>query len=444
MAKLTASESKRLYDFASQFGNVKNNFDQIFGTLVTNPTAILTRIEQNGYSTITYRDIDGEPCSIDDKNLNYKIVGTGIKDKGEEILLSYHRNGSLAPAYSEDAWNGCFVGTLTTLSKQFLKFAQGNTSHYNVSSPNITVGDKPISYLERNAVKKAETVAIKNAEKSKTDVTARVNCDNPNIEYVDTDYSPLVTPKRWAELVGYIENRSSDEFGGFDNLSQLINYLTIIEIRTLLVKSRNDNSLVMSKDGKYVICNSGTKTKLFNKPIFFVAETSEKSERFISVTPLSDRRVLAELGFEEKDFNATPNRISFFDMTESVIYRYGKADVDLENEHSVLHCLKDRVERLPERFRVALLEKRLTYYMNDMDKAFDRQQIDPFYFKPFFDKDRKKIQFIIPVYKNDNPKEEIEYGYVLADVDGYWRVYTVLTADMVRNTIKPLSPYIHY
>lgn len=430
MHKFSMNEIQRLNKFAEKYGEVTNNFDKIFASKVTNPKVILNQMESKGCSKILYCDIDGEECTIEDKNLNYKLVGLGIKDRGDELFLSYFRNGSLAHPESRDAWNGCFVGTYKELHEKFLKYAMGNSNYDKLSVPNITINEPSTSIFEQSVQNKAKTVKTETKE--------------PDFEYVDTDYSPTVIPKRWSSLVDYIENHSNEEYGGFDNLSQLLNYLAIIEIRTITLFNEDKSKFITSKDDKYILCNSGTRTKLFNKPILFVAEYNDKFNKFTSAEPVSNRATLGELGFIEKDFNATPERVSFFDRTESVIYRYSKADVDLENEFSVMHCLKDRIDRLPEKFRVASLENRLTYYMNDMDKAFERHQIDPFYFKPFYNIELKRLQFIIPVYKNDNPREELEYGYALANKDGYWRVYTVFTAEMVRNLIKPLSPYTHY
>jgi len=381
---------------------------------------VIKTINQRGREEkhYTYFAVDGYEVDSDDESSHYKLLNTGYTCGGKPIYLSLYRFGS--------DWKGAYVVTLA-------EFIEMSNKYY---SQQVMKSDNSKYMSERE-----ETPFEQKINKSKKAVV--------------TQESLEIAPKNkeWQEVTNYIRLMCNSPSWVFDTVDKLVSYLYALELRILgrVRKSYEtgieSDSFRLSADKSNIYFNLGITNK-FGKSIYAIATTDYDSNtdtyKFTNVHVVRCRDMFLEYNFSNTDANFKPVFTSFFDADsgETPIFTSCLSDVDMENPNSITHCMIDNVSRLPKYIQNMSEDERVDLYFKKIQLSFERHAVDSFYFKPFYCIKNDAIEYIIPIYENDDVSGKIEYGFILGKSPrGFWGIYTVLTPEQCKNNIQVVQPF---
>lgn len=371
---------------------------------------------------IIYFTVDGYEVDESDSSAHYKLFNTGyVTTTGSPIYFSFYRNGS--------RWYGAFVVTLSEFKDMADKYYREQVQR--ATGGLVTISDRRETPFEKSVSSKVPN----NISAEAISDALRVSSGN----------------KAWQDVITYVRVMCSTPTWVFDSTDRLMSYLRAIEARVQGILKLVDNGgklpeeyIRLSEDKKYAYINTGIQSKL-SKPIFVAAELVEKEYSFNNVVVIRCRDMLAELGFSYASASAKPKKLSFFKENELPLFMKDILDVDIENPKSIIHCMVDNIERLPAYVQAMTEEERTDYYFRKLQLSFERQSVDSFYFKPFYCIKNDSIEYIVPIYENDDVTAKVEFGFILGvSPNGFWGIYTVLTAEQCKGSVQVLQPFLNF
>ena len=245
-------------------------------------------------------------------------------------------------------------------------------------------------------------------------------------------YSRLLIQKDWNPVNG-----------------NLINYIGSIVSRINSLRSKGKDVsryLMWNKDKKSALLNSALLDK-FGKNILFISEAYKKGDdtylSFVNVSLVDSKKMLYDNGFENLSSVGDIECVPFYDNSVSeLVFDARISDFDLENWHSLSHCIIDRKERFPEPWCNYSTEQLCQDIINAIELGISISKYDSGYIKPFYSRSRGKIQFIIPYHVGNNFQEAPELGIIVDKTKyGFWQVMTILEYSQAYTNIKSLSLY---
>lgn len=191
------------------------------------------------------------------------------------------------------------------------------------------------------------------------------------------------------------------------------------------------NSGLLDTYGKYILL----KVKLFETD--GVLQISSNDIRFVN-----GKVVLIEEGFSKENLNKNIERVSFVENdTTELVFRGEIEDFDLGNWFRLNHCINERRTRFPDEFVNYSDEAIYTDITKAIRIGLELNKFDHTYIKPTYNRKNDTINFIIPYHVGNNFQKKPELGIVVAYMNGFWQLMTILSSDDVEKDIMLFSMY---
>lgn len=361
------------------------------------------------YFTITYQEMDEF-----ESGKEVMWVDTGYSDIiGSPVYIQFTMS---------DYWTGALVGTETFILQSQLEYRRGK-------------GDiKTCEYIEGKLKSLGYTIDF---ESSDSDESSDKNMESvsqdkekDSKDFISMLFERLMIPNSWNEkaLSGYINS-------------------CIGRINSQLKAGVDCTGfLIFNEENKRVIFNSGLLDR-YGKPILIVAYVGTDSNSAMQLMYYSlsfcESKIfmLTTLGFSKSDLVRKIERVEFCDSPLNLMFADGIDDFDLDCRARLEHCVNERIDRFPEEYRTLPQDVLCSDLIKAVEVGVELNKCDRSYIKPFYNRSRDSIEFIIPYHIMGNFQKKPELGIVISYFDGYWQIMTILTREDVMNDIKLFNMY---
>lgn len=344
----------------------------------------------------------------------------------------------------ESDWIGAYVGTEDSIIAYQREYRIEKKGINSITKGSLL--DVADDYLDKGSCNnslstilstmKIEYEAAENKQESKESVEkvqvneADVVSISAKSDFIKQLYSMLMVPNSW-------------------DIYSLASYLDccISRINRLVVKDGvKDVFVVYNADKSKALMNSGLLDR-YGKTILLVTSTDKITK---SVSHLNRENVqiaqgkadLVALGFNKDELNLNIVRVPFYnESSKELVFTADIDDFDLESYYRLEHCIEERRDRFPE----AYADLTDDFIYSDVIKAIkiglELNKCDMNYIKPMYNKRNDCINFIIPYHVAGNFQKKPDLGIVVAYINGYWQVMTLLDSQMCMNNIKVFNMY---
>lgn len=380
------------------------------------------------YFTFTYQEM-----SEDESGKEVMWVDTGYTDIiGSPVYVQFTMS---------DYWTGALVGTETSILQNQLEYRRGRGDTetckflenrlrelgYSVTVEQSNKAELKSSSIENTEVKQDETnQVVTKQEEIKQDEFHEQNQES----FISSLYSKLMIPNNWNEkaLQGYIDSCISRINSCIRNGKDCSNFVIFNEAN----QRAAFNSGLLDRYGKsimivaYVYCDSSRVMQLMSTGLCFA-----ESKIFM----------LATLGFSKENLGKKIERVEFCDSPLNLMFADGIDDFDLECRSRLEHCVGDRLSRYPEEYQGLSQDVLCSDIVKAIELGVELNKCDRSYIKPFYNRSKDCIEFIVPYHVMGNFQKKPELGIVISYFDGYWQIMTILSREDAMNDIKLFNMY---
>lgn len=124
-----------------------------------------------------------------------------------------------------------------------------------------------------------------------------------------------------------------------------------------------------------------------------------------------------------------------------LVFVDGIEDFDLESRNRLEHCVEERRFRLPEQYTNAPSEVICADIIRAIGIGLELNKYDRNYIKPIYNRTNDAINFIIPYHVQNDFQKKPELGIVVAKIEDYWQIMTLLDYEDVLKDIKLFNMY---
>lgn len=315
-------------------------------------------------------------------------------------------------------WTGCFVGAEDTI----LEYQKNYRAAKNGDARGMLETQLGVDLSKLEGV----TVTLASDEEPKETVKVSHN-DN----FLKALYDKLLIPHSWTipNLDNYINcciARINSLIANGEDVSDCV------------VKNSSDslaliNSGLLDRFGKYILLI----TKVFNN------DSGRPDELGYTGLRIAGSKVaLCEDGFRKEHLNKTIERVSFTkNGLVDLIFTADIEDFDLDSRARLEHCIVERKFRFPDSYADATEEMICADITKAVELAVELNKYDRNYIKPIYNRKKDEIHFVIPYHVGNDFQKKPELGIVVAYVNEYWQIMTILEYEDVMRDIKLFNMY---
>ena len=204
--------------------------------------------------------------------------------------------------------------------------------------------------------------------------------------------------------------------------------------------STHGNGYTFSLDKKYCVINTGLMDKYGNY-IYILDHTPSIPNFYDKVISIVNNKAdLINFKFKINDAKYLPSPVQFFKDKRELIFDAEYDDFDLDDTAHLYHIIQERIGRFPKKYQretpLNLCEK----LKSSIRQAIMISKTDYKYIVPKYDFERQKIQFLIPLYLDNNLDESPELVLVIGKQDnGIWNIFTVLNSEDAYDDARLIS-----
>lgn len=230
------------------------------------------------------------------------------------------------------------------------------------------------------------------------------------------------------------------------NIYNLDEYLKTCIIRLNYLLKENENCIYckFNEDKSLALINSGLLDS-FGKYIYLVLKVRPLTDMYqlsIFDIQLAGSKVsLIKVGFDRDAVNLYIERVSFCSSNADLVFKGDLQDFDLENTARLTHCLVERRDRFPESWKSAGEDALFSDMLKAIEVALEINRYDHNYIKPIYHRKSNKIHFVIPYHVGNSFQTKPELGIVVALIEGFWQVMTILSSEDAKDDTRLFSLY---
>lgn len=203
----------------------------------------------------------------------------------------------------------------------------------------------------------------------------------------------------------------------------------------------------------YLVLNSTNTTAVFNSGLFDnfgkqilvrVGVLKEKEElRYTGLSIVESKTDLLNLGFSKSSISNQLVRVPFYNNSATeLIFSANIDDFDFDNYERISHCIKERIDRFPEKYRDVSLDVLCKDLITQVKLGVSISKYDMSYIKPIYYRKFDSIHFAIPYHLFGDFKNKPDLAVLVANYDDtFWQIMTVLEYDDALRNTRMVSPF---
>lgn len=367
---------------------------------------------------------DGTICAgftaTDEQNARYKIVPTGLKTKSskEPVLASFIR--------LPDGWTGVYFGTAKKIFE--LYSANYGAGPFNEEYKGILIKDN-VS-LDITTFGCSEKAIKENRYNGRAVNLNRVNQKVPHNKSL----------KLYKEIYDRLAYKEKFGDSNYYRLSFYIRSLfKAIEGQRVSTELRG-NGYLYSSDFKNLLVSTGL-IDTYGNFIYLIIQnnTLELQDITTDCVVMHSKSELLDYGFDREEIKQLPEKFKFVSDVSELIFSASLEDFDLDDEAHFNHIINERIHRFPKEYQNNGHRNICDKIKSSIEHAIKISKVDYRYVVPKYDLVSKSIQFIVPLYLDSIYGQRPELTLVVANRNGIWKVFTVLSVDDAYDNARLVS-----
>lgn len=370
------------------------------------------------YLTGKLRELSFADERVNNKMAEYLWVDTGYKTKDawkKIIYASFYK--------SPIGWNGVYIGTEDKLSKY--------VGHYNYKK--VTTNFENDKEEIEEQTQRDPAIDTENVEFGSyynedqvvgSDEHKEISKALNNNKFCLALYSKLLIKENWATSKG-CRNR-------------LIKYIDAIASKVQReLKSNTGNWYRLNSTRTAIVINSGLLDKFMND-IFILFDTNVDNS-FSKPRVVDSKTDLLKIGFSKEDIKIMPEPVKFYKDKSELVFSADMEDFNIDNRANLNHIINERRSRFPESIRDIGEDFICDKLRSSIKNAVDLSKRDYRYVVPMYNIQNDSIQYFIPLYIHNSIIDEPELVLVVAEINGFYEVMTILIPDDAYDNARLLS-----
>ena len=370
--------------------------------------------DRKRYFTDNMRELKFKDEDSNIKLARYLWVDTGYTSKGEKVYASFYKYNI--------GWSGAYIGTEERLLNKISGY------NYKRASAYMNDADDKDSEVKHDPAIDTDTTSFGSyfaddkllGNEDNIKVVKALN----NNKFCITLYSKLLIKENWAIPKG----RGNRLISYIDTLSSKIQRE---------IKGGTNKWYILNGDGRAAVINSGLIDKFMND-IYLLLDV-ELDGTFKNPMVIESKTDLLNIGFSKDDIRHMPEPVKFYKCRSELIFEGDIEDFNLDNREKLNHIINERRSRFPEELRGlsegALCEKLKT----SVENAIRMSKRDYSYIVPMYNCQQDVIQYLVPMYINNDISQGPELVIVAGLVNEFYEVMTILNPDDAYDNARILS-----
>ena len=348
----------------------------------------------------------------------FKIVPTGLTTKfsNEPVLASF--------VSTVKGWQGVYFGTAFSIFSSYEGHCE--TKFNNQWKRVLMSGDRSIDIEGFGGKQFKQNGDKADFEKSESSEQVEFTASASEMGYKEI-YDKLILKEK------FLENH-------YCNLKFYIRNLV-----RAVINNKNDNDDPEAVSGNGYICSEDKKNLLINTGLLntydnfiYIVTPNENTDKPVKFDVVKSKTDILNYGFKAESLKNMPEKFKFVEDVSELVFKASLDDFDLDDEYHFSHIIVQRIDRFPEEYQSVSNKELCEKIKNSIVHAVKMSQVDYRYIVPKYDLASKSIQFLIPLYLDENIGETTELVLVIAKRQGFWQAVTVLGVNDAYNNARVL------
>lgn len=200
------------------------------------------------------------------------------------------------------------------------------------------------------------------------------------------------------------------------------------------------NGYIMSNDKKLVVINTGLLDRYGNF-IYLIDHTPTIPDFYTKIVSIMYNKVdLLKYNFDIDIVKNMVEPIKYVENSADLIFKAEYEDFDLDDMSHLYHIITERKSRLPDKYADSSEMTLCNKIKDAIRQAVMISKADYKYIVPKYDFSRQKIQFLIPLFLDNQLDKAPELTIVVGkQASGIWSIFTILYSDDAYDDARLLS-----
>lgn len=370
------------------------------------------------YLTGDLKDLNFSDEKTNSRMAQYLWVDTGYKTNDawkQTIYASFYK--------SPLGWNGTYIGTEYKLTKYV-----GEYRYKKVTTNFENTEEEVEEQTQRDPLIDTENVMFGSyyndeqtaGSEEHKEIAQALN----NNKFCLALYSKLLIKENWAVPKG--------------NRNRLIKYIDTIATRVQRELKNNTNKWYrLNNSNTAVVINSGLLDTFMND--IFILFDVNVDNTFSKPRVVDSKTDLLKIGFSKDAIKIMPEPVIFYKDISELVFNADIEDFNIDNRANLTHIINDRRSRFPEKLRDIGADILCDKLKASINNAVNISKRDYRYVIPMYNIKNDNIQYLIPLYINNSIIDEPELVLVVANLNGFFEVMTILVPDDAYDNARLLS-----
>lgn len=199
------------------------------------------------------------------------------------------------------------------------------------------------------------------------------------------------------------------------------------------------NGFTYSDDRLKLIMNTGLADK-YGDFVYLVDHTPKVIDFYEKkLTVMNDKASLLDFNFNIENVKNLPEPVNVIKDFNDLKFDCSIDDFDLSSQFHIKHIVEERIHRFPKKYQSESANAICERIKASLVHAIKMNKVDCRYVIPKYDFCRRKIQFLVPMYFDNDFNTSPELVLVVDKHNGMWNIYTVLYIDDAYDTARLIT-----